>query len=312
MQTRQLGTNGANVPVICLGTWPLGGGFGKIDYDNGIKTIKTSIDAGITFIDTAEGYNNGEQLVGDGISGQRDKVFLATKLSGADHSKQHMVTALETSLKLLGTDYIDLYQLHSPQSKWPIEETMGSLIELKNQGKIKYIGISNYNDQQTNEALSYGPIHSSQPRYNILFRETEISTIPFCLDNGIGVIAHSVLAKGLLSGKYKVGSQFAEDDERRKVYGNMTGGQFERIFGFIDKLSNWASDNGRDLLQLAIAWVNAQPGITSSIIGAKTSEQVLHSAKAGDWNLSQTDLQEIETLQSNLRLDFQQLREDED
>jgi aryl-alcohol dehydrogenase-like predicted oxidoreductase len=223
-----------------------------------------------------------------------------------------MVTALEKSLKLLGTDYIDLYQLHSPQPKWPIEETMRNLIELKTQGKIRYIGISNYDDQQTREALSYGPIHSSQPRYNILFRETEVSTIPFCLNNGIGVIAHSVLAKGLLSGKYKIGSQFAEDDERQKVYGNMQGKQFERIFAFLEDLSNWASDNGRDLLQLAIAWVNAQPGITSSIIGAKTSEQVLHSAKAGDWNLSKTDLQEIENMQGNLRLDFQQLRKDED
>tara|TARA_Y100001960_G_C14737887_1_gene861337 strand:+ start:502 stop:1440 length:939 start_codon:yes stop_codon:yes gene_type:complete len=312
MQTRQLGINGAHVPVICLGTWPLGGGFGKIDYENGIKTIKTSIDEGITFIDTAEGYNDGEKLVGDGISGQRDKVFLATKLSGADHSKQHMITALETSLKLLGTDYIDLYQLHSPQSKWPIEETMRNLLKLKDQGKIRYIGISNFNAEQTDTAQMYGQIHSSQPRYNILFRETEVSTIPFCLKNGIGVIAHSVLAKGLLSGKYQLGSQFAEDDERRKVYGNMTGQQYEKIFGFIEKLSGWASDNGRDLLQLAIAWVNAQPGITSSIIGPKTPEQVLHSAKAGDWNLTQTDLQDIENLKGNLKLDFQQLREDED
>ena len=165
--------------------------------------MKAAIEVGMSFIDTAEGYETSESVLGKALKGQRDKVFLATKLSGQDHSMEHMKRAIENSLRSLDTDHIDLYQLHSPQQHWPIEQTMEGLLRLRDEGKIRYIGISNFSAKQTEEALKYGPIHSSQPRYNMVFREAEESVLPCCLKNEIGVIPHSVLAKGLLGGKHR-------------------------------------------------------------------------------------------------------------
>ena len=168
MDSRQLGRNGPDVPIICLGTWPLGGGYGSIPQDQVIATVHAAINSGLNFVDTAEGYKNSEHLLGIALKGRRDGVFLATKLTG-DHSTKHMFKAIENSLRSLQTDYIDLYQLHSPRSDRPIEETMDDLLKLKKEGKIRYIGVSNFSADQHIEALKAGPINSSQPRYNMLF-----------------------------------------------------------------------------------------------------------------------------------------------
>ena len=133
METRQLGKNGPTVPVICLGAWPLGGGMGDIPDDQAIATIHASIEAGVNFIDTAEGYRTSESVLGKALKGRRDDVILATKLSG-DHSAEHMASAIENSLRSLGTDYIDLYQLHGPRPGFPIEETMANLLKLRDEG----------------------------------------------------------------------------------------------------------------------------------------------------------------------------------
>ena len=303
MQTRQLGKDGPEVPVICFGTWPLGGGMGAIPEDQAIVTVKTALDIGLTFIDTAEGYRNSEELIGKAIKGRRGEVFIATKLSGQDHSAKHMQSAIDNSLRALGTDHVDLYQLHGPRPQWPIEQTIENLLRLRDAGKIRYIGISNFSAEQTVEAVQYGPVHSSQPRYSMLFREAEDSILPACLDNGIGVIAHSVLAKGLLGGRYGPGHEFAPDDERHH-WVQFHGETFERTFEFTERLKVWAADRGRDIVQLAIAWPLAHPAVTSSIVGARTPEQIQHNAKAGDWNLTPEELQEIEDIQGDLRLDF--------
>ena len=179
-----------------------------------MDTLRAALDVGLTFIDTAEGYIGTEKLVGKAVQGRREEVFIATKVSGRDHSGEHIDRAVEGSLKNLGTDYLDRYQIHSPQPRWPIEETMGRLLRHRDAGRLRYIGISNFSAEQTKEALTYGPIHSSQPRYSLLFRDAEESVLPACLGNGIGVIAHSVLAKGLLGGRYRPGHKFPEDDER--------------------------------------------------------------------------------------------------
>ena len=136
MITRQLGKDGPEVSAICFGAWPIGGGLGAVPEQQGIATVKAAIEVGMTFIDTAEGYQTSESVLGKALKGQRDKVFLATKLSGPEHSFEHMNRAVDNSLRTLGTDYIDLYQLHSPQPQWPIEETMAGLLKLREQGKI--------------------------------------------------------------------------------------------------------------------------------------------------------------------------------
>ena len=300
METRALGKGGPQVPVICFGAWPLGGGLGTLPDEQSIATVQAALDVGMTFIDTAESYRTSESLVGKAIQGRRREVFLATKLSG-DHSPEHMAHAIENSLKALRTDYVDLYQLHSPQPQWPIEQTMAGLLRLREAGKIRYIGISNFSAEQTVEALKYGLIHSSQPRYSMLFRESEESVLPCCLDNGVGVMAYSVLAKGLLSGRYRPGHRFPSDDQRSST-SYFSGEAFKRTFEVNQRLKGWAADHGRDLVQLAIAWTLAHPAVTSALAGAKTPEQVNHNAKAADWRLTHKDLQEIDEIQGDLRL----------
>ena len=178
---------------------------------------------------------------------------------------------------------------------------MENLVRLRDGGKIRYIGISNFTAEQTLEALEYGPVHSSQPRYNMLYREAEGSILPCCLQNGIGVIPHSTLAKGLLSGKYRPGHKFSPDDLRNGV-GMFMGDTFERVSHVTDRLNEWASAHGRDLVQLGIAWTLAHPAITSAIVGARTPEQVYLNARAADWRLSEADLREIDGIQGDLRL----------
>lgn len=302
MQTRQLGKDGPEVSAICFGAWPIGGGLGAIPEEQGIATVKAAVEVGMTFIDTAESYQTSESVLGKALKGLRDKVFLATKLSG-EHSEEHMNRAVENSLRALGTDYIDLYQLHSPQPQWPIEDTMAGLLRLREQGKIRYIGISNFSAEQTLEALKYGPVHSSQPRYNMIWREAEDSVLSCCLENGVGVIPHSVLAKGLLGGKHLPGHRFAPDDERKR-FNFFQGQTFEMIHRVTEKLSVWAQEHGRDIVQLAIAWTLAHPAVSSPIVGAKSPEQVYHNARAADWSLSANDLEEIDEIMSGLSVDW--------
>ena len=299
METRILGKSDLKVSTVCFGAWPIGGGMGRVDPQEAVKTIHAAINAGIAFIDTAEGYQTSESVLGQALKSRRDSVILATKLSGQDHSESHIRNALENSLSALNTEYIDLYQLHTPQPKWPIENTMEILNDLKEEGKIRHIGLSNFTSEQTDEAMEYGPIVSSQPRYNLLFRQ-EDPTLAFCEKNEIGVIPHSVLAKGLLGGSYKPGHIFATDDERR-LFNFFQGDLFETIYKVTQNLEEWSKNSGRDLIQLAIAWTLANSAITSAIVGMKSVAQVENAAKAATWKLTSTDLSEIESIIGNLR-----------
>ena len=301
MEKRELGRNGPDVSVIGFGAWPIGGGLGNVPEEQGIAAVEAAIEAGMTFIDTAEGYQTSESVVGKAIRGRRDEVFLATKLSGSDHSAEHMTNAVETSLRALGADYIDLYQLHSPSPAWPIADTMENLARLRDAGKIRYIGVSNFSPEKTEEAMEYATIHSSQPRYNMMWRELEDDVLPYCLENGIGVIPHSVLCKGVLGGKHKPGHRFAQDDERR-LFNFFRGELFEQAYSVAQRLDEWARDQGRDIAQLAIAWVLANPAVSSALVGAKSAEQVYHNAKAADWRLTPGDLEEIEALMGGFRM----------
>ena len=303
METRRLGRAGPSVPVICFGTWGLGGGFGKIPESQATAAIETAIDEGLTFIDTAEGYLEGETLLGKAIRGKREKLFLATKVSGLDHSPEHIDRALASSLRTLGTDYIDLYQVHQPSEEHPIEQTMQHLVRLRDAGKLRYIGVSNFTAEETAEALEYGPVHSSQPRYSMLFREAEESILPYCLESGVGVISFSALTKGMLGGRYRPGHEFPPDDERHR-WPEFHGELFEGIFAVTEQLKGWAEDQGRDIVQLAIAWVLANPSVTAAIVGLRTPEQARHNARAGGWVLTADDLEEIDVIQGDLRLHY--------
>ena len=295
-----MGTDGPEVPVVCFGTWPLGGAYGGYEESQAISTMQAAMDAGLTFIDTAEGYMNAEAIIGKSIKGRRDDLFIATKASGDDHSTEHIHEALNNSLRLMGTDHVDLYQLHRATDR-PIEETMGDLLRLRDDGKIRYIGISNFSAEQIDEAAGFGRIHSGQPRYNMLFREVEDDLLPAYERNGIGVMAHSVLAKGLLGGRYKPGDTFPLDDER-SGWPAFKGESFERTYEVTQRLQAWAQDRGRDIVQLAIAWPIAHPAVYTSIVGARKPEDLAVLAEAGSWKLSAQELEEIEAIQGDHRL----------
>jgi aryl-alcohol dehydrogenase-like predicted oxidoreductase len=300
MRLKRMGTDGPEVPVVCFGTWPLGGAYGGYEESQAISTMQAAMDAGLTFIDTAEGYMNAEAIIGKSIKGRRDELFIATKISGDDHSTEHIHEALNNSLRLMGTDHVDLYQLHRATDR-PIEETMGDLLRLRDDGKIRYIGISNFSAEQIEEAAGFGRIHSGQPRYNMLFREVEDDLLPAYERNGVGVMAHSVLAKGLLGGRYKPGDTFPLDDER-SGWPAFKGESFERTYEVTQRLQAWAQDRGRDIVQLAIAWPVAHPAVYTSIAGARKPEDLAVLAEAGSWKLSAQELEEIEAIQGDHRL----------
>ena len=298
METRSLGKDGPQVAAICLGTWPLGGAFSAVPEEQAVATVRACIDQGITFLDTAEGYGVSESRVGKAIEGRRDEVFLATKVSGGNNSPEHIREAIDNSLRSLRTDRVDLYQVHAPSSEWPIEDTMAEMLRQRDAGKLKYVGVSNFDADQMREAQQCGPVHSSQPRYSMLFRESEESILPYCLQNGVGVMAYSVMAKGMLGGRYKPGHQFAKDDERA----GWSHFQDQQVYDVIRNLSEWAADHGRTLPQLAIAWVLANPAVTTAIVGCRKPEQVPDNALAGDWRLTEEELREVEAIQGGLRL----------
>ena len=304
MNTRQMGRDGPEVPVICFGTWPVGGAYGGVEESQAVATLHAAMDAGLTFIDTAEGYLNAESIIGKAIKGRRRELFIATKVSGDDHSTEHMNSALEQSLRNMGTEYVDLYQLHRATER-PIEDTMADLLRLQDGGKIRYIGISNFSSVQIRDAAKAGPVKSGQPRYSMLYREVEKDLLPAYQANGIGVMAHSVLAKGLLGGRYKPGDRFPADDERAGSP-HFHGAQFQRIHSVTERLKAWAVDQGRDLVQLAIAWPLAHPSVYTSIVGGRRPEDAIHCAKAGDWTLTTQELNEIDEIQGDLRLYPQQ------
>ena len=295
MKQRQLGKNGPMVSTICFGAWPIGGGMGKVDQTQAIKTIHSAIESGVNFFDTAEGYNTSEMVLGKALEGKRHNIVLASKLSGEDHSVGHIRNAINHSLKVLKTDYIDIYQLHTPQPKWPIEDTMSELVKLKQEGKILHIGLSNYSVEETISATACTSIQSSQPRYNLIFNNEEKATLEFCYQNGLGIMAHSVLAKGLLTGKYKAGHIFEEDDERR-LFNFFRGTLFDVINKLVQELNSWAIERNRNVTQLAIAWVLAQPPVTSAIVGMKTLEQVEQARLSSEWNLTQSELGEVSNI----------------
>jgi aryl-alcohol dehydrogenase-like predicted oxidoreductase len=293
-----LGRNGPAVPVIGFGAWPIGGGMGSIDEAQAARTLHHALDHGVTFVDTAEAYRSSEEVIGRALaawSGPRERVFLATKVRSDDLSAEHVVEAVERSLRLLGVETIDLIQAHGWDAQHPIEDTMAAFERLVQAGKVRFVGVSNFDVPQMQAASARLPFQALQPRYNLLDRDIEASILPYCERQGIGVLAHSPLAKGLLSGRYRPGHVFGADDERSQMH-RFQGAEFVRLAARADALGGWARERGHSGLELAIAWVLAHPAVTVCLCGAKSSEQVDDHIRAAEWQLSSADLVEIDAL----------------
>lgn len=299
METRKLGKSDINITPIIMGTWQAGKRmWAGIDDSESIKAIRTAVESGITTIDTAEVYGEGhsERIIAQAVADIREQVVYATKVF-ANHMKyDEVITACDRSLTNLQTDYIDLYQIHWPSGSWksdivPIEETMEALNKLKDEGKIRAIGVSNFSRQQLEEVCQYGQIDSLQPPYSLFWRQVEKEIQPFCVENHISIIAYSSLAQGILTGKFGQKPEFAEGDHR-KDHRLFQPENWQRVQEALNKLKPFADKYQCSLGQLAIAWLIQQPQ-TNAIVGARNAEQAKGNAQAGEIKLKPEDIAKI-------------------
>ena len=309
MEYRKLGNSGIKVSEIGLG----GNNFGWwADEETSIKVINHAIEKGINFIDTADGYDRGnsEIYIGKALKGKRDKVFIATKFGAPmgdgpnqrGNSRHHIFEAAEASLKRLQTDYIDLYQVHFPDPSTPIEETLHAMNDLVQRGKVRYTGCSNFAAWQLMEALWTSKLHNLhsfvtiQPRYNLLYREIERELVPCCQAYGIGIFAHSPLAGGFLTGKYRKGEEFPEGARL-----SAPNSSYARIFtdtnwNKLEQYDKFAKERGHTMADLAIAWMLSKPCISTIIAGAKKTEQVDANVAAAEWKLTPEEIAEVDAI----------------
>lgn len=319
MELRPLGKSDVRITPVLFGAWAIGGWlWGGTDEQDSIRAIQAAIDAGVTTIDTASAYGMGysERLVSRAIEGRRDKLVIATKggmrWEGVNNDdgrfppredpsaiRMHRISRpegilqdCEDSLRRLGVDVIDLYQLHWPDPTTPVEDSIAAMAKLREQGKIRAIGVSNYNVEQLRRALTVTTIDSLQPPYSLLRRGIEADLIPFCQAHGISIIVYSPMERGLLTGKVSAERTFPPGDHRAD-HKFFTPENRRRVLNALAGIQPIADRHNASLAQLAINWTYHQPGITGAIVGARNAEQARHNAGAMQIHLSNEELAEI-------------------
>jgi aryl-alcohol dehydrogenase-like predicted oxidoreductase len=309
MEYRRLGNSGLRVSELGLGA----NNFGWwADEQTSIAVINHALDMGINYIDTADMYDRGrsEEFVGKALKGKRANVVIATKFAtpmgegpnDKGGSRHYIMKAVEASLKRLQTDYIDVYQMHNPDTETPIEETLYALDDLVHAGKVRYIGCSNFAAWQLCEALwtsTANHLHSFvtvQVRYNVLERSIETELVPCCRKYGIGVIPWGPLAGGFLTGKYQQGEQAPADARLAKPVGIYSHIFTDDNWNKLSKLKAFAAKRGHTVAELAIAWLRAKPWITSVIAGARTVEQLSANLPAMQWKLTEDEIAEVDAI----------------
>ena len=310
MEYRKLGSSDLKVSSIGYGAWGIGGApFWKNEGDgNSLDSIKKAYDLGINFFDTAPvyGFGHSEELIGKALKPVRDKVILATKCGlrwdkealgsiRKDASRNSILEEIDQSLKRLDTDVIDLYQVHWPDVETEQKETMETLLEIQEKGKIRHIGVSNYSAEQMQECLKFGKIVSLQPEFSLLARDIQKDTVPMCLENDIGIIAYSPLSSGVLTGKYDKNTKF-KDWRSKGILGTFTGEGFVRNIEKVDRLKDIADNEGKTCAQTAINWVLRQEGLTTALVGVKNPDQVEENLKAIGWEPSIEHCEKIEEI----------------
>jgi aryl-alcohol dehydrogenase-like predicted oxidoreductase len=309
MKRISLGSTGLSVSRIAFGTWQLGGQWGAFDEDRAISAIREARELDINFFDTAQAYGFGasERMLGKAlrkeITGDRDSVVIATKggvlpEGGRDASAGYLRQGVEQSLRSLGVETIDLYQVHWPDPEVPAAETAGALQELVDEGKIRFAGVSNYDVQQMAEFAAVRPVDTLQPPYHLFRRGIEEEVLPYTIEHGIGVLAYSPLASGLLTGRFDESTTFEESDWRSQSSA-FTGDTLKRNLAVVHRLADFAEGLGLTVSQLAIAWVLARPGVDVAIVGARSSANIRSSAAAADVELSAEELSRIDDLAAN-------------
>ena len=322
MEYRKLGDSDLTLSVITFGAWAAGGWmWGGTEQNDSVNAIREAFDAGITSIDTAPAYGQGtsEEIVGEAIKTlPRDKVQILTKyglrwdlkkgefyFKSIDNdgnpidmyryaAKESIIEECENSLRRLGTDYIDLYQIHWADPTTPIQETMEAVAQLVKDGKVRYAGVCNYNVTQMEEAAKYIRLVSDQVPYSMLRRKIEKELVPYLKENKKSILVYSPLQFGLLTGKMKPGQKFPDGDLRNdSIY--FKDENINRVNTFLNKIKSIANEKDITLAQLVIRWTVEQPGITIALVGARNPEQAKENAKAADVKLSAEEISFIST-----------------
>lgn len=320
MQYRELGRSGLRVSTISLGTMTFGGKgsfskVGNLDANAAGSILRRCVDAGVNLIDTADIYSSGasEEIVGDLVKGHRDELLLATKCrfgtepgaNGAGSSRHHIVRSLEASLRRLGTDYVDLYQLHGWDGQTPLEETMSTLDNLVQAGKVRYIGCSNYSAWHLMKALAVADrrgwerFASHQIYWSLVGRDAEVELVPAALDQGLGILVWSPLAGGLLTGKYRRDEKPAGDARHLTDWNEPPIYDEAKTYDIIDALVRVASSRGVPPAQVALAWQLARPGVSTVIVGARTEEQIAQTLPAADLSLEAEEMKQLTEVSSS-------------
>jgi aryl-alcohol dehydrogenase-like predicted oxidoreductase len=314
MDMRRLGSSGLQVSALGFGTMTFGGtegirSVGTTQVDEARRLLDLCLEAGINLVDTADGYSAGasEEILGEALKGRRDDVILATKVhsrmgpgpNDVGGSRYHIVKGCEASLKRLGTDYIDLYQVHGYDPLAPLEETLRALDDLVRSGKVRYVGCSNYSGWHLMKALGISERQglerfvSQQVYYSLVARELENELVPLALDQGIGGIIWSPLSGGFLSGKFRRG-QDGPVETRRVQRGDPGTIDEEQGFAIVDVLEEVAQAHDASIAQAALNWLLQKPGVTSVLIGARREEQLVDNLKAATWTMTPEEVQRLD------------------
>jgi aryl-alcohol dehydrogenase-like predicted oxidoreductase len=309
MRKVTLGRTGLEVTPICLGTWQFGGEWGSVEAADATAAIERALELGINFFDTARGYGWGasELVLGRALAAElaanRERIVIATKgglrIDGGqlrrDSSPQWLRQGVEESLEALGVDYIDLYQIHWPDPDTPFEETGEALSRLIGEGKIRHLGVSNFDAEEIAELSRTVRVEALQPPYHLFRRDIEAEILPYCAQQDIGVLVYGPLAHGLLGGHMDSSSSFDPNDWRS---GSplFQGEAFERNLAVVRELEDFASDRGWTVAQLAIAWTLANPAVHSAIVGVRLPEHIEGAAPAAEIELGEEELAGIERI----------------
>lgn len=306
MKYNRLGQSGLFISAVGLGGWPFGGGYdwGDLDEKTAARAVDAALEQGINWIDTAPVYGNGasESFFGNVLRGKREKVLLATKCglvkngSWTDHdlSPKAVRKQLEDSLTRLQTDFIDLYQIHYPDPKVSLTDALEILIRLKEEGKIRYIGVCNFSVQELLTAAQSVEIASVQNEYSLLHPQKGNEVFSVCREKGIGFIGYGTLCGGILSGKYKKEPNFRRADARNYFYKAYRGASYEEAQRVVVRIKKMAEFKALSPAEVAVGWALTAPAVTSVLIGARTEEQILQNIKGAAVTLSPQELAYLE------------------
>jgi len=315
MEFRHFGRTHLKVSAIGFGCWEVGGTYGHIDETQFQHAVHAAIDTGITCFDTAEAYGMGvsEEALARALAGRRNDVVIATKFgvgyeemsNRRDSSRARVLASIDKSLRRLRADYVDIYLVHWPDPNTPLEETMAALDDIARQGKVRYIGVSNFRLAQIEEAMRLRRVDVVQYAWNMFDRRMQAEIFPYCETQQIAVMAYGSLAYGVLSGTFHVGMQFEETDWRSK--GGMLGNlnlfrtlfgpeHFRRNLAAVDELKRLAAKYGKTLPQFALRWTLSNPAVGTALVGFRTPAEVTENLGALGWEISNDDMAEIDAI----------------